>query len=80
MIFGAEIRAITVPPALLITRQALTNLVVVSTADSSWHLTASEALLGPYTPVAGDPFGQFVIPPLAQTNHQFFQLDYRANP
>jgi len=30
--------------------------------------------------VAGNPLGRYVVPPAAQTNNQFFHLQYRGTP
>jgi hypothetical protein len=79
MLFGAEIRAITLPPTIGISRLNGTNTVQF-TSDSAWQLQSSPIVVGTYTAVAGNPIGSFVIPPAAQTNNQFFKLHYLGNP
>jgi hypothetical protein len=50
------------------------------TADSHWRLVRAPALDGPYTAVEGNPFQAFIVPPAANTNNAFFQLQFNSNP
>jgi len=79
-LFGAEVRAVTLPPAVSISRDGAGNNTVHFTADSTWQLVGSANVAGPYAPVAGNPLSTFVVPVAAQTNNQFFHLRYRDNP
>lgn len=80
VLFGAEIRAITLPPALSISRDGGGNVVLQWTADGAWQLTSAPDVTGPYTAVAGNPAGSYTVAPAAQLNHQFFRLHYLGNP
>jgi hypothetical protein len=79
-LFGAEIRGVTLPENISISRDATGNNIVAFNADSSWQLVGSGTVQGGYAPVAGNPLGRFVVPPAAQTNSQFFHLQYRGAP
>ena len=79
-LFGAEIRAVTLPESISIDRDASGNNTVTFIADSSWQLAGSAAVDGNYGAVPGNPLGRFVVPQAAQTNNQFFHLQYRGAP
>src|SRR5678816_711369 len=79
-LFGAEIRAVTLPEAISISRDGAGNNTVAFNADSSWQLVVSATVQGGYGAVPGNPLGRFVVPPAAQTSNQFFHLQYRGTP
>jgi Immunoglobulin I-set domain len=80
MLFGAQIVAVATPPSLSISHSGGSN-IVSWTADSNWRLVRSAVVTGPYTAVAGNPFHTFTVPPAANTNNAFFQLQFNfTNP
>ncbi len=79
-LFGAEIRAVTLPPALTITTDSSGTIHVRSQADASWQLQSATDVTGAFAPVANGPLGTHDVAPSAQGAAGFFRLQYRTNP
>lgn len=80
VVFGAELRVVTLPPTISIAAGPAANQATVHwTADSSWELVTSNDVLGPYAPVAGNPLGSYTVTNVGSTNQAFFHLRYRDN-
>jgi hypothetical protein len=80
LLFGAEVRVVTLPPALKIAHNDTGVVTVHWTADSSWRLFGAGDVKGRYAPVPGNPFGQLQLFPAPQTNQFFYQLRYTGQP
>lgn len=79
VIFGLDIRILPAAGPSLSIASALGMATVSWTADSSWELTGSADVAGPYTTQAGtNPFS-FAIPTTGGTNH-FYRLRYTGRP
>jgi hypothetical protein len=80
VLFGAEVRVITLPAQLTISHGDTGAVTVRWTADSSWQLFGAGDVAGPYHPIAGSQFGSLLLLPAAVTNQFFYQLRYTGQP
>ena len=80
VLFGAELRAVTLPPTVSIANGPTAGQATVNwKADSNWELVTADNVLGPYAPVTNSALGSFTISNVGATNQAFFHLRYRDN-
>src|SRR4029079_8784814 len=78
VVFGAELRAVSLPPTVSIANGPQAGQATITwKADSSWELVTANNVLGPYTSVTNSALGSFTVGNVGATNQAFFHLRYR---